>query len=102
MCSGQFILAACELLPWSDFNAIAILLYTCGSKRRNKMRAWPFVLLCALTTNLAGMQTQDNTRQLHNLFATAWDFDMKQKPEEASELGDRRWNDRWTDKSPKG
>ncbi|HZD93295.1 MAG TPA: DUF885 domain-containing protein [Candidatus Sulfotelmatobacter sp.] len=66
------------------------------------MRAWPFVLFCAFTANLLALQTPDSSRQLHDLFAAAWDYDMEHKPEQASELGDRRWNDRWTDKSPEG
>jgi uncharacterized protein (DUF885 family) len=37
---------------------------------------------------------------LHDLFASAWDYDMQQRPEEASELGDRRWNTTWEDQSP--
>jgi uncharacterized protein (DUF885 family) len=39
-------------------------------------------------------------RTLHDLFNAAWDREMQERPEEASELGDRRWNDRWTDRSP--
>ena len=38
-------------------------------------------------------------KQLHQLFATEWDYTMQHSPEEASELGDRRWNDRWSDES---
>ena len=38
-------------------------------------------------------------KQLHQLFATEWDYNMQHSPEEASELGDRRWNDRWSDES---
>src|SRR5258708_2418131 len=68
------------------------------------MRAWPFVfLLLALSTLGAGGQAiprPQATKALHELFAAAWDYDMQQRPEEASELGDRRWNDRWMDRSP--
>ncbi len=38
-------------------------------------------------------------KQLHQLFAAEWDYRMQHSPEEASELGDRRWNDRWSDES---
>ena len=66
------------------------------------MKGWPFVLLCVLGANLATAQAQGVPKALHDLFAAAWDYDMKHRPEEASELGDRRWNDRWGDKSPEG
>ena len=38
-------------------------------------------------------------KTLHALFNAEWDYRMQQFPEQASELGDRRWNDRWTDDS---
>jgi uncharacterized protein (DUF885 family) len=38
-------------------------------------------------------------KQLHQLFTTEWDYTMQHSPEEASELGDRRWNDQWSDES---
>ena len=40
------------------------------------------------------------TAALENLFAQEWDYEMEQRPEEASELGDLRWNTRWDDNSP--
>jgi uncharacterized protein (DUF885 family) len=66
------------------------------------MRVWPFVLLCmaGIGATVVAAQTGNGSRQLHDLFAAAWDYDMQQRPEEASELGDRRWNTAWEDMSP--
>jgi uncharacterized protein (DUF885 family) len=67
------------------------------------MRAWPFVLLLfGLCASGRAIPRAEAAKALHDLFAAAWEQQMQQHPEEASELGDRRWNDRWTDKSLEG
>ena len=65
------------------------------------MRAWPLVLVL-LTLPIVGRAAprQSAAKALHDLFNSAWDQEMQERPEDASELGDRRWNDRWTDRSP--
>src|SRR6266481_3818521 len=65
------------------------------------MRVWPFVLFLVPVIGIyAGAQPAPaSAKALQVMFTAAWDYDMQQRPEEASELGDRRWNDRWTDKS---
>ena len=64
------------------------------------MRAWPFVfLLFAFGISGKALPQQEGSKALHDLFAAAWDRDMQDYPEGASEMGDRRWNDRWTDLS---
>src|SRR5258708_3004200 len=65
------------------------------------MRYWPFVfLLVVVSAQTHAMQPSNAaSKALHGLFAAEWDYDMQQRPEEASELGDRRWNDRWRDES---
>jgi uncharacterized protein (DUF885 family) len=57
-----------------------------------------FLSLSAAGQTHAGPQSAD-ARALHALFDAEWDYSMQQSPENASELGDRRWNDRWTDES---
>lgn len=56
-----------------------------------------------LSAILAGAQSAPPQsaagKALHELFATEWEYDMHEHPEHASSLGDRRFNDRWTDHS---
>jgi uncharacterized protein (DUF885 family) len=65
------------------------------------MRGWPLVLVL-LSFPVIGRAAPraDAAKALHDLFTSAWDQEMQERPEDASELGDRRWNDRWMDRSP--
>jgi uncharacterized protein (DUF885 family) len=64
------------------------------------MRAWLFVfLILAFAIGGRALPRQEGAKALHDLFAAAWDRDMQNRPEDASEMGDRRWNDQWTDMS---
>src|SRR5215510_15300207 len=66
------------------------------------MKVWPFVLVLIVGNHVLAAPSSGGSRPLHDLFAAAWDYDMQQRPDDASELGDRRWNDRWPNKSPEG
>ena len=65
------------------------------------MRTWPLVLVLLTFPVIGRTAPRPNaTKALHDLFTAAWDQQMLEDPEHASELGDRRWNDRWMDRSP--
>jgi uncharacterized protein (DUF885 family) len=62
------------------------------------MRAIFSLLIVFLPAAFAVAQQAPATA-LHALFDREWDWQMQQNPTWASELGDRRWNDQWTDVS---
>src|SRR5215469_7348910 len=61
------------------------------------MRGWPLVLLLAFVGSAGAAQKETTTKAFADFLAAEWDYNMQQSPEEASSLGDRRWNDRWSE-----
>ena len=52
-----------------------------------------------LLTSPALAQDAATTKSLHDLFNSEWEYGLQQSPTRASQLGDRRWNDLWGDRS---
>jgi uncharacterized protein (DUF885 family) len=63
------------------------------------------IVCIALQTTEDAMARSVNTapataaEELRQFFASEWDYEMQWDPVRASQLGDRRWNDRWPDRS---
>src|SRR6266852_5617483 len=64
-----------------------------------ELMRWCLAIIIFCAVSLVGQTASPASKALHALFATEWEYEMQQFPEEASDLGDRRWNDRWTDRS---
>ena len=44
--------------------------------------------------------SRTNTQVVHRLFSSYWEEQLRKSPEEATSLGDKRYNDKWSDLSP--
>src|SRR5215467_9538785 len=67
-----------------------------GSMRRGVLALMIAMLMFKVSS---AQPSQSESSPLHALFAAEWDYDSQQSPESASERGDRRWNDRWSDQT---
>jgi len=65
-------------------------------------RSLSFHLIAAVLTFPGLSSAADNaaSHSLHQLLDREWEYQMAHDPVTASELGDRRWNDKWPDLSP--
>lgn len=71
---------------------------------RNALRTCTVLLTLSIawTANAAPARSPTQaaaTAALHRLFHAEWNREMREHPLEASDLGDRRFNDRWPDRS---
>jgi uncharacterized protein (DUF885 family) len=65
--------------------------------RRAAWRLIPILLIAFFSTG--GFILAAAGEELHQIFDEAWENTMKESPTWASQLGDRRYNDRWQDQS---
>ena len=68
-----------------------------GNRGSHKsLRAVFFAMMTLLTGSVWG---QTPSEQLHELFDSEWQYHLREAPNEASYLGDKRYNDRWPEMS---
>ena len=70
---------------------------------RTKLITTSFVCAWLQLSHSASAQGQSSPSAagitLNDFFESEWNYEMEQNPVRASSLGDRRWNDRWGDRS---
>jgi len=70
---------------------------------RTKLITTSFVCAWLQLSHSASAQSQSSPsaagKTLNDFFEAEWNYEMEQSPIRASFLGDRRWNDRWGDRS---
>jgi uncharacterized protein (DUF885 family) len=70
---------------------------------RTKLITTSFVCAWLLLSHSASAQSPSRPsvagKTLNDFFESEWNYEMEQSPIRASFLGDRRWNDRWGDRS---
>src|SRR4051812_5700277 len=65
------------------------------------MQARVFVVVSILMSTVGANAGEANpTQRLHAVFDRAWEFDLRDDPVAASQLGDKRFNQEWDDLSP--
>ena len=62
------------------------------------MRTIPLFLISLMFT-LVAVAAPTESEKLHQLFAEEWEWQLRDQPEAATEVGDRRYDDRLTDRS---
>jgi prolyl oligopeptidase len=67
-------------------------------KRRNGMQQLRVIIAIGLGSLSAGVLA-DAASDFEALLDEHWEWQLQQNPVRASRLGDRRWNDQWTDQS---
>src|SRR6202011_1487156 len=91
------------------FNRRTETLMNIGVTRTCGMAALIASAVCLYSSALAAQKTQaagkaadiDSRRtQLFSLFDEEWQYELRTSPEEATSLGDNRYNDRLKDRSP--
>ena len=66
-----------------------------------KLLTFIFVILVCFSAVFAQNKSNDNetTKQLYAVFDSEWENNLRENPTFASYLGDKRYNDKWTDNS---
>ena len=71
--------------------------------RLTKLILTPLLFALLQLSHSAGAQSKNGLSEagtaLNDFFESEWNYEMEQNPTRASSLGDRRWNDRWGDRS---
>ncbi len=72
----------------------------------SRASAAAFALLCSVTLRATPLAAQapadsvaDRTRQLNRIFDDYWQDSLRHTPEQATSVGDKRYNDQWSDYS---